>query len=100
MPSLLVPINHTIGQLEALKRIKIFAHNIHKQYSGQISDYKVDWNANQATFQFIVSGVTINGILTVNNDIIIIKSKIPILFYPLKGKIEKAIRDKAKSIFA
>ena len=52
MPSIEMSIPHTIGQEEALNRIKKLLDNVQTRFSGQLKDVQQDWNNNEGSFSF------------------------------------------------
>ena len=98
MPNITIPIYHKIGQREALKRAKAFTDKIPIILLSNISNLKINWNGNNSEFSFSFANILIKGNLLVENDFISIKSKIPFIFLPLKGQIEKSIRQHAMDI--
>lgn len=98
MPLFTIPINHTLGQEEALKRIKLFASNNADRLPSAVSGLEIKWVANTAEFRFAFNNIKVNGEILINNNSIQIKSKVPLIFYPLKSQITKMIKNYADTI--
>jgi hypothetical protein len=98
MSNVIIPINHKLGQAEALKRIKKYTREVVEILPVQLSNLHVAWNGPVGEFSLIYAKMRFQGALTINDNVISIKGKIPIILLPMKKQIEKIIRHHAAII--
>src|ERR1700712_1926679 len=100
MASLEMAIKHHLSQDEALKRIKNLLSETKKEHGDQIGDLQENWNGNVGSFSFNTRGFDISGTLTVGLSTIELNGKIPFAVSLFKGKIVRAIDEKAAELLA
>jgi hypothetical protein len=100
MASLKMSIQHHLSQDEALKRIKNLLSETKKEHRDQIDDLKENWNGNIGSFSFNARGFDISGTLIVEPSTIELNGKIPFAVSLFKGKIIRAIDEKAAELLA
>ncbi|WP_158799421.1 polyhydroxyalkanoic acid system family protein [Pedobacter sp. L105] len=88
-----IKLNHELGQKSALERIKMFFSSVPKKYQTEISGFESAWTGSNGNFKFKIAKTEISGNLTVENNLVIITSKIPFAFILFKAKIEKIVTD-------
>ena len=98
MPTLEMIIDHNLPREEALKRIKNLLSETKRDHGDKIQNLAETWTGNEGTFSFKAQGYDISGTLTVNASSIELKGKIPFAVSLFKGKITKAIDEKAKEL--
>lgn len=100
MPKTTVVIPHTLGQDEALDRIKTLLADMKERHGGQISDLQENWTANGGTFSFKAMGFKISGAMAVSDSDVKIDGEFPWAAKPFQGQIENAIRERATRLLA
>ena len=98
MAKLDLDIPHHLPQEEALKRIKTLLSKTRDQHSGQIDDLKETWDGNTGHFSFSAKGFDLSGTLTVQPNVIQLRSEVPFAVSLFKGKISRVIQDKAEEL--
>lgn len=93
-------IPHSIGQEEALNRIKKLLDNVQTQFSGQLKDVQQDWKNNEGSFSFSVMNMPVSGKLTVNNGDVALDGKLPLAASLFQGKIKEVIMEEAKKVLS
>ncbi|MEI7811463.1 MAG: polyhydroxyalkanoic acid system family protein [Ignavibacteria bacterium] len=94
MSSLKVSVSHSLGQDMAVSRIKNLLGELKKEFSGQISDVKENWEGNKNLFSLKVMGLNIDGDIIVGQNDVTLNGNLPITAVPFKGMIEDPIKDK------
>jgi len=92
MPSVKLSVPHTLGQAEAVERLKKFLTKIKENYSDQISDLSGEWTDNELNFGFKTYGFRLEGTLTALPAEVLVDLQIPFAAIMFKGKIEQSIR--------
>lgn len=100
MPKTTVVIPHTLGQDEALNRIKNLLADMKERHGNQISDLKENWTADGGTFSFKAMGFKISGAMAVSDADVKIDGEFPWAAKPFQGQIEGAIRERAARLLA
>jgi hypothetical protein len=98
MASLEMSIQHHLSQDEALKRIKNLLSETKKEHGDKIGDLKETWDGNVGYFSFNTKGFDISGTLTVGPSTVELNGKIPFVVSLFKGKIIRAIDEKAAEL--
>jgi hypothetical protein len=100
MAGLEMIIKHHLTQDEALKRIKNLLGETKKDHGDKIENLEETWNGNVGTFSFTAQGFDISGTLIVKASTIELSGKIPFAVSLFKGKITRAIDDKAAELLS
>lgn len=100
MPKSSITIDHSLGQEEALKRIKGILTSARENYGNQISDLREDWDDNGGTFSFKAMGFKVSGDLAVSDSKVMINADYPWAAKPFQGTIEQTIRERAERLLA
>lgn len=98
MPKLSLAVSHSLTQEEAVKRIKDLLNEIKTQFAGKISDLHEEWHEHTGKFDFSAMGFPVSGTLTVKASQVEISGNLPFAAMLLKGKIETAITDRARTL--
>lgn len=98
MPKSTVSIDHSLGQEEALKRIKGMLSSVKENYGSQVSDLEEHWTDSGGTFSFKAMGFRINGDLTVTDSRVMIDAEYPWAAKPFQSTIETTIRERAERL--
>src|ERR1700756_2275277 len=100
MPTLEMTIPHNLPQEEALKRIKNLLSETKREHGDKIQNLEETWSGNEGNFSFKAMGYDISGTLTVKPSSVELHGKIPFAVSLFKGKITKAINEKAKELLS
>jgi len=100
MPKSTVSIDHSLGEQEALERIKGMLSQVKENYGSQVSDLEEHWTDNGGSFSFKAMGFKISGDLTVTDSKVMIDAEFPWAAKPFQGTIETTIRERAERLLA
>ena len=100
MPGINISLPHSLGQEEALTRIKKLVEEVKTKFADKVTDVKEQWTENRGEFDLTVMGLSVSGIIHVSDKSVDIDGKLPFAALPFRGKIEEAIREKAKTLLA
>lgn len=100
MPNIEMSIPHSLGQDEALDRIRKLIGNVEERFSGQLKDVQQEWNGNEGSFSFSVMSMPVSGKLTVNNGDVALDGKLPLAASLFQGKIKEVILEEAKKVLS
>ena len=87
MPRYRTEVAHTLGQPEALARVRALA-----EYARRTSDLKGDWSENAFEFSLTVQGVSLRGTLSVEPDALKFDGRLPLLAMPFRNWIPRALK--------
>ena len=91
MPSFNTEVPHQLGQEEATQRLKNLLDQVRKQYKDFVTDLHGDWANNVLTFSLKTYGFTIDGTLTVEDELARLSGNLPFAALAFRGKIEQSI---------
>jgi hypothetical protein len=91
MSNIEIKIPHTIGQEEALKRIKGLMTNLNVEHSKTIKNVKEEWSGQEGNFSFSAKGFQVSGKIYVGVDTVRISSRLPLVLSFYKNTITKTI---------
>lgn len=100
MPSLSLTIPHTIGQEEALTRMKHESKAALEAFGDRVKDVKEEWNDNRVDFSFSAMSFSVEGNMQVNHDNVAVNAKIPMAAFMFKGMIEQRLRERFGEVLA
>jgi hypothetical protein len=98
MPKIYVEIKHTLEQNVALERIKGLLTKLKTEYGNMVSDLKENWNENGSEFSFKAMGMSVEGTISLVQDLVIFDGKIPLAALPFRSTIEKTIIEEANKL--
>lgn len=98
MPKSTISIDHSLGEEEALERIKGMLAQVKENYGSQVSDLEETWTDNGGSFSFKAMGFKISGDLTVTDSKVLIDAEYPWAAKPFQGTIETTIRERAERL--
>lgn len=87
MPRYRTEVAHTLGQPEALARVRALA-----EYARRASDLKGAWSENTFEFSLTVQGVCLRGTLSVEPDALRFDGRLPLLAMPFRNWIPRALK--------
>ena len=91
MPNFSTEVPHTLGQEEAISRLKTFVDKVAERFQDQVKDMEGTWNDNQLDFSFSTYGFKIAGVVTVEDDVVRLEGQLPFAAVAFRGKIEQSI---------
>jgi hypothetical protein len=91
MPKFNTEVPHELGTQEATDRLKSFLEQVKERYQDQVSNLSGDWNENVLTFSLTTYGFTIDGTLTVEEQLARLSGNLPMAASFFRGKIEESI---------
>ena len=100
MPKLRMEVSHTLSQEEALKRIKGLLGEVKIQFADKVTDLNERWSGNEGTFSFSAMGFATSGTLLVSERKVVLEGSLPFAAALFKGRIEEAIRNRARTLLA
>jgi hypothetical protein len=100
MPKIDVSVPHSLGQTAAVERIQKLVTQVKAQFADRVSNVRETWKENVGEFEMTVMGFDVSGVIRVETDQIHMSGQIPFAALPFRGRIESAIRDKAKTLLA
>lgn len=86
MPRYKTEVTHTLGQPEALARMRAWA-----EYGRRTSGLNGEWSDNTFEFSLTVQGVSLSGTVSVEPDLLKFDGDLPILAMPFKSWIDRAL---------
>lgn len=92
MPSFKTEVPHSLGKPEAVARLKGMLSDVRDKYKEQVSDLSEEWQGDTLIYSFKTYGFTIQGDLTVAEELIVMNGSLPIAALAFRGKIEQSIR--------
>ena len=98
MPRLSVGVPHSLGQEEAVRRLKDHSAGAKERFGEHVRDVREEWEGNVLRFGFTAFGFRIEGTLTSGESEVRVDAKLPLVAMPLKGTIEQQIRDQLGKI--
>ena len=96
MPGFSTEVTHQLNKSEALGRLQGFLEEVRVRYKDLVTEYQGDWAENILNFSLTTYGFTINGTLTVSDDMVNIEGKLPFAAVAFRGKIEQSIAEELR----
>ncbi len=100
MPRFATNMPHTLGQEEAIRRIRERFHAMAETYQGQIQGLRQEWDGSAMTFAFRAMGVSVAGTVAVETAEVKVVTELPLMAVMFKGAIETQLREELKKILA
>lgn len=98
MAKISISVPFVIGQDEALRRVKTLLPEIQKEHEKDLTDFTEEWDGNSCKFSFRGMGIKIAGALLVGPASLDIAATVPFPASLAAGKIDAAIRERAKKL--
>lgn len=96
MPGFSTEVPHHLGREAAVAKLKDFAEHIRERYKDQVSSMTGQWRDNVLDFALTTYGFTINGLLTVEEQVARIEAQLPFAALAFRGKIEHSFASELK----
>jgi len=87
MPRYRTEVTHSLGQPEALARMRAMA-----EYGRRTSGLQGEWSDNRFEFSLTVQGVSLSGTISVEADVLKFDGRLPIVAIPFKSWINRALK--------
>ena len=100
MPTLSVAVSHTLGQEQAIQRLKEQFASIKGRFGEHVSDSAEEWDGNVLRYRFTALGIQVQGTVTSEDSEVKVTASLPLVAMPFKGRIEQQIRDELEKILA
>jgi hypothetical protein len=100
MPRLTVETSHTLGEEEALRRLKDKVSALKETYQGHFSELSEEWNGNTFSFGFKAAGMKIAARGTVEPSQVRLDTELPLAVMVFKGMIRARINQELGSLLA
>lgn len=98
MANIEIKISHSLGKLEAKRRIKNLVSGLKKTHAAQISNVSESWSGDVGTFSLAAMGYQVGGTLTVTEAHILLVVDLPWPASMFKGKIESLLKKEAQKL--
>lgn len=90
-----VELKHILGKEKAIPCAEKIFKELAEKFEDEFSDLEQSRDDNIIQFSLKVRGMQISGIVTVNEDNVIIESKLPFALRVFQGLIENKIKENA-----
>ena len=100
MPKLNITHPHSLGQEQAVQRLKGQFSAIKESYKDEISTLEERWNETAMNFRLITRGATVTGDVNVEPAEVNVDVHLPLVAMIFKSKIESRIRERLAEILA
>jgi hypothetical protein len=92
MPQLSLNIPHSLGQEEAMRRLKEKFAAAHAEYRDQVNNFRQEWRDHTFSFGFQALGMAITGTVAVEEAGVKLVTHLPLAAALFKGMIEDRLR--------
>ena len=96
MPGFKAEVEHSLGQEEAIKRLKLFQDKVKE--SDEVKDVEGEWNDNVLTISFRTYGMNFSAKMTVEESKVAVDGQMPFAAIAFRGKIEQDIAGQLKKV--
>lgn len=100
MPSYSVSVQHGLGQATARQRVESFLESVLRDYAEHVSNMDGQWTENRLAFRFVTSGLSISGLLEVEERLVAVSGPLPLAAVLFRGRIERQIRDELQQLLS
>ena len=92
MPSFSTEVNHKLGQQEAVERLKALIEKMRANYHDVVSSLEGNWEEHRLSYTFVTYGLTIKGMLVVEETLARNDVQVPFAALVFRGTIEQRLR--------
>jgi len=100
MPSYNVSVEHQLGQEAARQRVERFLDDVQRDYAAHISTVSGQWSDNRLDFRFVASGLSVSGMLLVEETLVAVSGPLPLAAALLRGQIERTIEGELRRLLS
>ena len=90
-----VELEHTLGKEKAIPCAEKIFKELAKKYEDEFSELEQVTSGNIIRFSMKIRGMHISGTVTVNENTVVIESKLPFTLRVFQGLIENKIKENA-----
>ena len=98
MTQLHMVVSHGLERDEALKRIKGLLKELKAKQGGNIGNVRETWKQGIGFFSFTAKGMSMQGVIVVADDSVVIAGDLPWQAGVFKKQIEAVIRQQAQKL--
>ena len=98
MPHLNMQIPHQLGEEEALRRLKEKLDIAKSAYQSQVGDLHQEWNGQELSFGFKVTGLKVSGTLLVEDAAVKLAAALPLAAMVFKGAIQRRLQEELQGL--
>ncbi len=91
-------LNHNLPQEKAISCAEKIFSELSVKFKDEFSDLKQETDGNKILFSFKIKGMNISGKMTVEENEVILESKLPFAARIFKGIIEEKIKENANKM--
>ena len=92
MPKFSTEVPHTLGKQEATDRLKALIEKMRANYHDVVSSMDGDWEEHRLSYSFVTYGLTIKGVLIVEETIARNDVQVPFAALAFRGTIEQRLK--------
>ncbi len=100
MPRVTQEVPHTLGQEEAMRRVKEKIAEMEQTHRNEYSGLNQQWDGPRLSFEFRVVGMKISGTADVEESQVQLTATVPFAAMMFKGKIERGVSDELGALLA
>ena len=100
MPKVKMAVPHTLGQEDAVERIKSYSEKMHDKFSESVKNMEENWEENCCNFAFRTYGMDFKGKLLVQDSEVQVESDLPFRAMMFKGRIQGEVEKELGKLLA
>lgn len=100
MPSFSTQVSHPHDQQTAVVKLKGLMDAMHAKYKDVASEVQGTWADNVLNFSLKVMGFTVQGKVTVEDQLANVEGKLPLAATMFRGRIEESIKSEMEKELA
>ena len=100
MPKMSISVPHSLGEEEAVARLKKATVKVLEEYQDQAKDVEQTWEGNNLNVRFRTMGMNFKGDIQVAPESVDVGEEIPFAAMLFKSKIEKGIKSELEKLLA
>ncbi len=95
-----VEIKHNLSQDKAISCAENIFKDLSEKFKDEFSDLVQKTTGNKISFSFKARGMGLSGNITVNENVVLIESRLPLAARMFQGLIENKIKENADKLMA
>lgn len=97
-----IEYSYNIEKEKVYNRIDNLLSSLQEKYKEDMSNPQKRWNSNKDKMEFnmLIKGYEISGIITLQDNKVIIEGKLPFIAKMFSGKIENAVKSQLETLLA
>lgn len=97
MPQIAISVTHRFSKTEALEKVKGLLGDLKSEFTGKFEGLDEQWDENGGNFSCRARGLSVSGRLDVEVGRVSLSANLPFAAFAVKGKIERAFRERLES---